>query len=426
MKRFILILLLLLIVGPFVFVGAALETRVLVERDVAVSADDAQRARALFREFRALTEVVDGDREFQASESDLQSAMRFATRAVPTARGYAEISPGTVSLATSIGLPADLWLNIAADIGESEQGLFISWFRFGRFEIPSHLVVPFTRTVLNIVLGDDLGTIALSAVQNVRISQSSVQATVVMNKEDRRALATSAKNKVRRASGMVTAEHVRSYWLAIHDAINSKHLPASGSALDYPIYVIRLAIDRAESGNGFAKEVEAALLAFAIHCGHRKFEPVIGVVLPADKRDQISPCRGTKLASRGDLRRHFALSAGLHAASNADAAFAIGEYKELLDAGEDGSGFSFDDIAADMAGIKFAEFFLSSDPISAENALLRIRGEESFFPSIADLPSFMSEQEFTERFGAVDSDAYKSMLVQIENRIDRLAIFTGQ
>ena len=76
----------------------------LVPYDVAVSADDAQRARALFREFRALTEVVDGDRKFQASESDLQSAMRFATRAVPTARGYAEITPGTVNLSTTIGL----------------------------------------------------------------------------------------------------------------------------------------------------------------------------------------------------------------------------------------------------------------------------------------------------------------------------------
>jgi len=426
MKRIIIIILLVLVIGPVVFVGAALETRSLVPKDIAVTPEDAQRARALFREFRALTEVVDGNREFKASESDLQSAMRFAMRAVPTARGYAEVSDGNVNLSTSIGLPANLWLNISADIGESKEGIFITWFRFGRFSISPHIIVPMARGALNVVLGDDLGTVALSAVRDVRISNDIVQATVTLDREQRKALAKSAKGTVRDASGLASEELVRSYWLALHNASKSKLLPTSGSLTNYPVFAMRLAIDRAGSENGFEKEAEAALLAFAIYCGHPKFQQLVGDVVPENLSKQKSGCTGTTLADRGDLRQHFAISAGLHAASNAGTAFAIGEFKELLDAGKDGSGFSFDDIAADLSGIRFADLFLKSGPIAAENALLRIRDESSFFPTISDLPSFMSQQEFEERFGEVDSNAYKSMLLQIKNRIDRLPIYDGQ
>lgn len=426
MKKLLLVLVLILIVGPVLFVAAALETRTEVPLDVAVSPEDAQRARALFREFRALTEAEGGNREFQASESDILSAMRFAARAVPKARGSAEIYANTVNLSASIGLPADLWLNISADIGESEEGIFISWFRFGRFNLPPHIIVPVVRTVLNIVLGDDLGTIASTAVRDVRIDGKTVRATVVMDREQRKALASSAKGTVRSASGLATADHVRSYWQALHDAAKSNLLPSSGSMTEYPVYAIRLAIDRANSEHGFEKEVEAALMAMAIYCGHPKFQNLVGDVLPPDMLSFKTGCFGTRLADRGDLRQHFSISAGLQAASNTGTAFAIGEYKELLDAGEGGSGFSFDDIAADLSGIRFAEFFLNTDPVTAENTLLRIRGEESFFPTVSDLPSFMSEKEFKQRFGTVDSDAYKSMMIQITNRIDRLPVYGGQ
>ena len=425
MKRLLYLLLIGIFLGPIIFVAAAIETRPLVPLETAVSADDAQRARALFREFRALTEVVDGSREFKASESDLQSTMRFATRAVPSARGHAEIFGDTVSIAASLGLPANLWLNISADVGESKEGLFITWFRFGRFDIPPHLVVPIVRGVLNVVLGDDLGSIALSSVQDVRISDKTIQATVTLNRDQRKALAKSAKGTVREASGLASEELVRTYWMALHDATKSKLLPVSGSLTDYPVFAMRLAIDRAGSANGFQKEAEAALLALAIYCGHPKFQQLVGDVVPENLRKQKSGCTGTTLAERGDLRQHFTVSAGLHAASNAGTAFAIGEYKELLDAGKGGSGFSFDDIAADLSGIHFAEYFLNASPTTAENTLLRIQGEDAFFPTITDLPSFMSEQEFVERFGAVDSDAYKSMLSQIQNRIDRLPIYSG-
>ena len=54
------------------------------------------------------------------------------------------------------------------------------------------------------------------------------------------------------------------------------------------------------------------------------------------------------LAGRQDLAKHFAISAAISAHSGAPLADAIGLYKELEDA-RGGSGFSFDDLAAEPA-----------------------------------------------------------------------------
>ena len=49
--------------------------------------------------------------------------------------------------------------------------------------------------------------------------------------------------------------------------------------------------------------------------------------------------------------------------------------------------------------------------------------EETVFPSISGLPSQMSEAEFENRFGAVDSAQYKAMLREIDSRIASLPFF---
>ena len=57
-------------------------------------------------------------------------------------------------------------------------------------------------------------------------------------------------------------------------------------------------------------------------------------------------------------------------ASSGGAAFSAGEYKELLDSNPYGSGFSFDDLAADRAGIRFAARLLAAAPEPARRAAL--------------------------------------------------------
>ena len=108
-------------------------------------------------------------------------------------------------------------------------------------------------------------------------------------------------------------------------------------------------------------------------------------------------------------------------------AFAIGEFKELLDSNRGGSGFSFDDIAADRAGIRFAEtLFAGGKRAELKTSKLdQLRSEKAIMPSIKGLPSGMTEAEFKRRFGDIDSDRYKNILAVIDKRIDKLAFHTG-
>jgi hypothetical protein len=164
----------------------------------------------------------------------------------------------------------------------------------------------------------------------------------------------------------------------------------------------------------------SGFLALAIYCG----EPAIGTAVGVRLRDQMrgdrNHCEGTTLARRLDLKRHFLVSAGLFAEGGGPAAFGVGEVKEILDSGEGGTGFSFDDMAANLAGARLAAAFLAA-PKSEWPEMLGLAQEESdVMPDVGDLPRGMSEADFRARFGAVDSPAYAEMLAEIERRIDAL------
>ena len=120
------------------------------------------------------------------------------------------------------------------------------------------------------------------------------------------------------------------------------------------------------------------------------------------------------------------ISAGLYAASSGRASFGMGELKELLDSNEGGSGFSFDDIAADLAGARFAAAFLAAPPADWPAMLARIDDEgTAILPALDGLPSGLSEAEFRHRYGDVDSAAYAAMVEEIRARVDALPLYAG-
>ena len=59
------------------------------------------------------------------------------------------------------------------------------------------------------------------------------------------------------------------------------------------------------------------------------------------------------------MHQHFIVPAVLTIAADFGVAFMIVEFKELLDSCKDGNGFSFDDVATDLAGIRFAMTLLA-------------------------------------------------------------------
>ncbi|MGZ4955693.1 MAG: hypothetical protein ACXV8Q_11315 [Methylobacter sp.] len=132
------------------------------------------------------------------------------------------------------------------------------------------------------------------------------------------------------------------------------------------------------------------------------------------------------LYKRIDLAQHFIGSAALTASVNKQAAQIAGEEKELSDAQEGGSGFSFIDLAADKAGTRFGEMATSS-PENArkmQKAMSGIKDYSDFMPDPRDLPEHMNEADFKQRYESVNSAVYQELSKQIDARISATPIYS--
>jgi len=102
---------------------------------------------------------------------------------------------------------------------------------------------------------------------------------------------------------------------------------------------------------------------------------------------------------------------------------AVGLYKEIADS-RGGNGFSFNDIAADRAGVRFGESAAKS--ATAKKLQTDVGAgiiESDLMPATADLPEFMPETEFKRRFGGIDGSGYKKIMAEIEQRVAVLPLY---
>ena len=182
--------------------------------------------------------------------------------------------------------------------------------------------------------------------------------------------------------------------------------------------LMREAAARSAKGDSFA-ENRAVILTTAFH--------VLGIplerVLPeAASWPHFMPQKVT-IDGREDFAKHFMVSAAIAAYADTALSDAIGLYKEIEDS-RGGSGFSFNDIAADRAGTKFGEKAVASEE-SAQDLQRRVASgleDGDLMPIWSDLPEFMPEAEFKRRFGGIDAPAYRAMMQKIEQRIAALSI----
>ncbi|QPG05288.1 hypothetical protein IT774_14410 [Salinimonas marina] len=138
----------------------------------------------------------------------------------------------------------------------------------------------------------------------------------------------------------------------------------------------------------------------------------------------LKPAAPPLLRGRNDLARHFIISAALQMLSEQEVTFAIGEFKELMDRGMGGSGYSFIDLTADMAGVELAILLSDEDTaLATQDALAKAASEDLYMPPITGLTEGLSKQQFIERYEAVDSEAYLSEVEQIRQRLAQMPLY---
>ena len=138
---------------------------------------------------------------------------------------------------------------------------------------------------------------------------------------------------------------------------------------------------------------------------------------PAERTHRLRVLGRPTVHGREDLLAHFSVSAALHALVGRALAWEAGLMKELQDANS-GSGFSFADLAADLAGLKFAgralvdEAFLANVAESFEVA--------DYVPSPEGLQEGLSIELFRRRYGGRRDERFQAAVDALQALIDQL------
>ena len=280
-------------------------------------------------------------------------------------------------------------------------GLVIRSLKAGHLPVAAQLVVP--------AVGCTLGTwIELAArYRGVKVTLAAMTALLGLTLWS---LLGGVPSKVASASG----EHLQ-------------HLIAEAPALSGGdrrfATLVELAFAKARRDSAGADAVlqnRAAILALGVALGHEKIARLAGMGGDADLVRRASAAGGNAtLRGRGDLARHYLASAALAVLENPFFSDSAGLAKEALDTMNDGSGFSFVDLAADKAGILFGEA-ATRDEASARAMQARLQegfDVEAFFPPVSDLPEGLSAEQFRSQYGGVGGRAYRGMLQEIDRRL---------
>ncbi|HET9070067.1 MAG TPA: hypothetical protein VFN28_15610, partial [Amaricoccus sp.] len=331
-----------------------------------------------------------------------------------------------LGVAVSVGaplLPAGFWLNLRGELAASEEGLEVVSARVGRVPVPAPIALAATRLGLDLLLGDGLGSAAVAIVGRVEVVPPRV--TLVLSGDPELRAAFFDRLKARALGG--GDARVR---LAVEDGLRRMRaasrrgeLPRRGSVLPYlAAAVANIAGDGVGDGAAGREEMRGALYALALACGDPAFGQVVGIN-PGRQALEAAGCGKTTLAGRDDLKRHFVVSAGLYAATTSGTvAFGVGELKELLDSGER-EGFSFEDMAADAAGVRFATRLIAARPEEWPALASAMTEEADLMPALDGLAEGLDAATFEARFGGVDSPEYAAVVAEIERRVAGLPLY---
>lgn len=172
---------------------------------------------------------------------------------------------------------------------------------------------------------------------------------------------------------------------------------------------------------GVVLQNRAATLALAIVVGHHGLARSAGID-DAELIRRASAARGNaSFRGRSDWANHYFVSAGLVVLENSFFSDSAGIVKELLDSDVDdgGSGFSFADLLADRAGVRFAQAATRDEGSGLVMQAQIERGftVENFFPPAADLPEGLTNEEFKAKYVGAGAPPYQEVVHEIDKRL---------
>ncbi len=377
-----------------------------------VSPDDIERAVTMVRLHDPRRAAPGQVQTLPLRERDIDLLLHHAARRWLGANTRVQVQPGQMTITASVPVTSERWLNVELKLRQTATLPEVARLRVGRLPVPVWLAKQALRMA---AARRGLQLDALLPLDYVeRVAMTGSQATVSYR------VGRGTAERLRAALvAPADWQRMRAYQERLFALSQQLQGPqVSLASLLQPMFALAVARSADEGTAAAAAENRAVLLTLALFANQR----APGLLMPAaEDWPRPRPLLVT-LQTRHDFALHFLISAVIAAEAGTPLADVVGLWKELADARRGGSGFSFNDLAADRAGTRFGEL-ATHEPRRLQTYMADGSTEADFMPQVSDLPEFLPEAAFVARYGGVDGEGYRRVLVDIEARINTLPLW---
>lgn len=404
-------------IAPLILIGLiflAIDRLPLVDRLAEVTPASIERANRILDNNDPRRLKPGTVRTITVSQADFDLAANYLAHRFADGSARAGLKNGETTITASVPLPflpMERFINIHATLTGGAGFPNFRHLRVGALALPGWASDWLAGVALAHVFGEDEVAIFSSAIKNISVGEGRVSLTYEWRKD----FVDTVRNALLPPDDQQRLRLYNQRLVALCRTITSETI----SLVDLLAPLFMLAQGRSADGDPVA-ENRAAILVLTLYVSGNS----PGSLMPSAKGWPRPEKRQVTLSKRDDFSKHFIISAALAAYAGTPLADAVGVYKEIADS-RGGSGFSFNDIAADRAGTLFGEQ-AAKNAASAKRLQQRVTAgitELYLMPITEDLPEHMAEEQFKYRYGGVDTPAYQAVLADIEQRVAKLPLY---
>lgn len=386
----------------------------------ALTPSDLRRARSVVASVYSEASISGEPSTIAFSESDIELLISAALSSQHGGKAKAEFIPDTIRLQMSAVMPENAfgnYLNMDLTLVKQQSMLSINKLVLGNLEVPGWLADNLLRTTHQELKTrvPEYATL-LAAITDYSVEEDHLELAYSLQADVLDMLSGTGRDLFISEATIERLQAHNEQLLSLAEQFSSRSSVSLAEIMS-PMFAF------AHNRQGDASEENrAAILVMALQVLDIDISPMLkGASSPVS---EVKKLRLT-LYRRNDFAQHFLGSAALAISTEPGIANTIALLKEMDDSQQGGSGFSFTDLAADRAGIRFAELAVS-DAATAQ-ALQQLLGEaleESYFAyDFRQLPEFLDAQSFRETYKDSDSSVYQTVLNEIESNISDTPLF---
>jgi len=423
LAKFLVISTVLLVLGlPLALLMAGLQPDALVTASSEPAPEDIARAKALIKEHDPRSQRPGETRSAEMTERDLSLVLDYALgRFLPVSAevGLHQGQASVLMTARAPDNPLGRFFNLRIDLSQAPHGVDLEGIRVGNLQVPR-------------VVARRIGQLAHQLLQQNATYRTMASGVVGYQlAEDRLTLtyqwpADWLGHVTSRSRALLVDAAGRERLLALTTRIAAASQKVSVAGKVRLADLLKAAFAEAAARTGArgdaAAENRAAIIATMLYV--QGIDAAHLLEEPSAKPHRRARAPIATLRGRRDLAQHFTISAGIAAAGGSRLADTVGLSKEMDDS-RGGSGFSFTDLAADRAGVRFTEAATGANASRVQRLVAGQADDTVLMPDVRDLPEFMAEDEFVRRYGGVDTPRFRQIADEIERRIAALEIHRG-